>query len=313
MDTDALKTFVEVHRQGGFSAAARTLHRTQPAISRRLALLEAELGAPLFERMAGGIALSQAGRVLLPHAERVLAAIQDADSAVRALGREAAGPVSLAVVGTLAGLPLSRVLKRFATEHPGVDLRLATARSAEVSEMVRLGEFLFGLRYDRPASADLDHVLLGSEPLRIVCAPEHPLAGRRIAALRELRDQPWLAFPQIPVPQIPGPEIPGHGEIAASHIFGLFLSRGLGEVSWTPVDSLTAQKRLAEAGFGLALMTDGAIEEEVAAGSLATIAAADLDAGLPVCLISRRGGFVSAAGEALRTLLTTGLALSPAE
>lgn len=299
MDIEALRTFLEVHRCGGFSAAARTLHRTQPAISRRLAQLEAALGLPLFERMAGGIALSQAGRVLLPHAERVLATVRDAEAAVKALTRESAGPVSLAVVGTLAGLNLTKSLKRFAAEHPGVDLRLATARSAEVSELVRLGEFLFGLRYDRASFPDLDHTFLGVEPLKIVCAPEHPLAGRRIAALRELRDAAWLAFP----------EIPGQREIAASHIFSLFLSRGLGEVSWTRVDSLTAQKRLAEAGFGLAMMTDGAIEEELAAGTLATIEAADLNAGLPVYLVSRKDGYVNVAGQAFRALLTDGLAL----
>jgi len=71
MDTEALETFVAVHREQGFSRAARVLHRTQPAISRRISLLEHELGAPLFERVTGGIVLSQAGRVLLPYAERV--------------------------------------------------------------------------------------------------------------------------------------------------------------------------------------------------------------------------------------------------
>ena len=73
MDSDALQTFVAVHREQGFSRAARVLNRTQPAISRRISLLEHELGAPLFERVSGGIVLSQAGRVLLPYAERAQA------------------------------------------------------------------------------------------------------------------------------------------------------------------------------------------------------------------------------------------------
>ena len=71
LDSEALHTFVTIHRAGGFSVAARRLHRSQPAISRRIALLEEELGAPLFERVAGGVVLSQAGQVLLPYAERV--------------------------------------------------------------------------------------------------------------------------------------------------------------------------------------------------------------------------------------------------
>src|SRR6185437_2450127 len=121
MDGEALKTFVAVYRQGGFSNAARQLNRTQPAISRRIALLEEELGVPLLERMSTGIALSQAGRVLLPYAERALAALQDAEAAVRALRTADAGPVTLAAVGTLADAALTAVLKRFAQSHPAVD------------------------------------------------------------------------------------------------------------------------------------------------------------------------------------------------
>ena len=111
-------TFLTVHRRGGISNAAKALHRSQPAISRRIALLEQELGVPLFERIAGRTMLSDAGRVMVPYAERAVAAAQDAENAVRALARPNSGPVALAVVGTLAGGRLSAILKRFAAEHP---------------------------------------------------------------------------------------------------------------------------------------------------------------------------------------------------
>lgn len=137
MDSDALKTFLTVHRRGGVSNAARALHRSQPAISRRIALLEQELGMPLFERVVGRTKLSDAGRVMVPYAERAVAAAQDAENAVRALTRQNAGPVSLAVVGTLAGGQLSVILKRFAREYPDANLTLRTATSAEVSDLIR--------------------------------------------------------------------------------------------------------------------------------------------------------------------------------
>src|SRR4051794_3320156 len=85
MDSDDLRTFLAISQNGGFSRAAETLNRSQPAISRRIALLEAELGAALFERAAGGVVLSQAGEVLLPHAEKALAALEDANAALAAL------------------------------------------------------------------------------------------------------------------------------------------------------------------------------------------------------------------------------------
>lgn len=232
MDSDALQTFLTVHRRGGISSAAKALHRSQPAISRRIALLEQELGVPLFERIAGRTMLSDAGRVMVPYAERAVAAAQDAENAVRALAKPNSGPVALAVVGTLAGGRLSTILKRFAAEHPEVELSLRTATtSAEVSGIIRRGEATIGLRYDRDRSGDLDSELLFSERLQVVCAPDHPRAGRRVAKLTELRGERWIAFPVVP----------GRREISASHVFSLFQTHGLGEIDWTPVDSLTAE------------------------------------------------------------------------
>lgn len=289
MDVDGLETFLAVHRQRGFSSAARVLHRTQPAISRRVRLLEDELGAPLFERAAGRVVLSEAGRVLLPHAERALAAVGDARAAVEALRTGEAGSLTVAIVGTLAGPPLTAALRGFAAAHPGVALELRTARSAEVSELVRRGDAAIGVRYERDRARELRCEELLREPLVVVCAPDHPLAGRRVAALRRLRDERWLAFP----------EIPGQRELAAAHVFGVFLARGLGEVTWTPIDSLTAQKRLVEAGLGIALMTASSVVEERAAGTLAAIRVRDLDAAMPVYVVTRAGGYLGAAGQAL--------------
>lgn len=296
VDSDALNTFLTVHRSGGVSNAARALHRSQPAISRRIALLEQELGVPLFERVAGRTRLSDAGRVMVPYAERAVAAAQDAENAIRALRRQNAGPVSLAVVGTLAGGRLSHILKRFAREHPGVDIKLQTATSAEVSDLIRRGEATIGLRYDMDRLRDLDYERLGSEQLHVVCAPDHPLAGRRVARLADLRGERWIAFP----------EIPGRREFAASHVFALFLTHGLGEVAWTPVDSLTAQKRLVEAGLGIALLSPTHAADELRFRTISTIRVGDLDARQDIVAVTRRGGFLSAASQRLLEIIRAG-------
>ena len=298
MDSDALKTFLTVHRRGGVSNAARSLHRSQPAISRRIALLEQELGVPLFERVAGRNTLSDAGRVMVPYAERAVAAAQDAENAVRALTQAKAGPVSLAVVGTLAGGQLSQILKRFARECPDVDLTLRTATSAEVSDLIRRGEAAVGLRYDIDRLRDLDHVRIAAEPLQVVCALDHPLAGKRVARLADLRHERWIAFP----------EIPGRREISASHVFALFLAYGLGEIAWTPVDSLTAQKRLVEARLGVALLTQSHVADELRFRSLSTIRVGDLAASQEIVAVTRQGGFLSAASQRLLQMIREGYA-----
>jgi len=293
MDSDALNTFLVVYRSGGVSSAAKALHRSQPAISRRIALLEQELGVPLFERVAGRTRLSDAGRVLVPYAERAVAAAQDAENAVRALMRQNSGPVSLAVVGTLAGGRLSTILKRFAANHPHVKLTLRTATSAEVSDLIRRGEATIGLRYNLDRSSDLDCQLLFSEPLQVVCARDHRLAGRRVATLGDLRGERWIAFP----------EMPGRPEISASHVFALFLTQGLGQIDWTPVDSLTAQKRLVQAGLGIALLSPSHAAEELHSGAISTIRVGNLAASHDVVVVTRKCGFLSAASRRLLDII----------
>jgi DNA-binding transcriptional LysR family regulator len=295
VDSEALNTFLTVYRSGGVSNAAKVLHRSQPAISRRMTLLENELGVPLFERIAGRTWLSDAGRVMIPYAERAVAAVQDAENAVRALTRSNAGPVALAVVGTLAGGGLAAIMKRFAGEHPGVELTLRTATSAEVSGLIRRGEATIGLRYDFDRSDDLDYEQLFAEPLQVVCAPDHPRAGRRVARLADLSAERWIAFP----------EVPGRREITASHVFALFQTHGLGEVGWIPVDSLTAQKRLIEAGLGIALLAQSNVADELKSSSIATIGVGDLAASHDIVAVTRRGGFLSMAARRLLGIIRT--------
>jgi DNA-binding transcriptional LysR family regulator len=295
VDSEALRTFLAIHRAGGFSHAARVLHRSQPAISRRIALLEHEFGAPLFERAAGGAVLSQAGRVLLPHAERALAALEDCESALRALRSGASGPVAIAAVGTLASTELTPILRRFAAAHPDVELTLRTATSAEVSELVRRGEVTLGVRYLHDPSKDLVCQALEPERMVVACGAGHRLAGRRIRLLALLRAEHWLAFPNAFEQR----------EAFADNLFAQFLVRGVAELRWTPVDSLTAQKRLIEAGFGIALLPASSLREELAAGSLATIDVGDLDVANPVYALVRRGGYLSPAARDLLAQLAT--------
>jgi DNA-binding transcriptional LysR family regulator len=292
MDSEALQTFVTIHRTGSFSLTAEMLNRSQPAISRRIAVLEQELEVRLFERASGGVVLSQAGRVLLPFAERVLAAMNDAADALAELRHGNSGPIVIAAVGTLTNTSLTRVLKQFAAQLPDVTLSLRTATSKEVSELVRSGEVTIGLRYFVDPADDVICHALTPERLVVVCAPEHRLAERRVARLRSLAAEHWLAFTHSPA-----------SEPSAGNLFAQFQRRGVAEIAWTAIDSLTAQKRLVEAGFGLALVPESSIAEERAAKSLAMVSVGDLEAENPVVAVVRRNGYLSPASAKLLELL----------
>ncbi len=170
------------------------------------------------------------------------------------------GAVSLALVGTLADTHIVDVLQQFAGRSKDVRLELRTASSREVTDLVRRGEATLGLRYfssDRPEFVSLD---AGSEAMLVVAAPGHRLAGRRIRQARQLAGERWVGFPPTP------------GERDSGQVLARQLIRaGLEGADVTLIDSLTAQKRLAQAGFGLALVPESSVRDELRQGTLVAL------------------------------------------
>ena len=295
MELDHVEAFLAIARSGGFARGSAALHLSQPATSRRIKLLEAELGAPLFDRLSRGVALTEAGRAFLPHAQALLASMRDGIDAVHAVRRTGHGPVTLALVGTLASGGLTAQLGRLCQAHPGLDLRLRTALSAEVSALVLRGDAAMGLRYGTDPDPGLVSVVIYQERLVPVCPPGHPLAARGTDLAAALAGQRWLAFP-------PRPGAPRDPYAAA--LQQLLAAHGLGAAEVLPIDSLTAQKRMAEAGFGLAILPESSLEEELRTGTLCAIDVPTLTATIPVALIRRRNAFQTGAARALTAALT---------
>ncbi len=295
MELDHVEAFLAIARSGGFTRGSAALHLSQPAASRRIKLLEAELGAPLFERLGRGVTLTEAGRAFLPHAQALLASMRDAIDAVNAVRGTGHGTVTLALVGTLASSRLTARLSRLCRAHPGLDLRLRTALSAEVSALVLRGDAALGLRYGTDPDPGLVSVIIHQERLVPVCPPEHPLAAGGTDLAAALAGQRWLAFPSRP-------GAPGDAYTAA--LQQLLAAHGLGAAEILPIDSLTAQKRMAEAGFGLAILPESSLDEELRTGTLCAIDAPALTATIPVALIRRRNAFQTGAARALTGVLT---------
>ena len=292
IDLEGIRTFLAIHRAGGFARACQVLHRSQPAISRRIALLEDVLGVPLFERGVGGLRLTTAGQVLVPYAEKAVAALQDCEAAIDGLRDGRLGRIDLVVVGTLAGSGLTRILQRFVDAHPRVDLKLRTATSREVSRLVRSGEATIGLRYHADSSEDLDCEQVATERLVVACRTGHPKLRKRKLKLVDLAGEAWLVFPDAE-----------NRERSSDNLIAQFNTRGHSEIRWTAIDSLTAQKRLVEVGLGLALLPESAIDEERKAGRIASLRVGDLSAFNPVCLVTRRDGYLSPASRNLIDLV----------
>ena len=304
MTLATVEAFVAVVDHVGFTRAATALHLSQPALSRRIDLLEQQLGQPLFERGRRGVRLTDAGEAFLPYARAALASLRDGAASVQELARGAAGSLTVAIVGTLASTGVAAQLGRYREAHRGVRLLLRTGTSAEVSHLVRRGDAALGLRYGVDLSPDLVARELRREPVVVVAPKEHPLAKvRRIAPMR-LRSESWVAFPVRR-----GAVIDAFGQALARAL----AAAGLEAAEIVRIDSLTAQKRLVEAGFGLALVPMSSVDEEIARGSLGVLDVPALRSSVDVVLIQRKGAFIGHAARRLAETLAEAPSVSTTE
>lgn len=142
MDLLDLQTFAAVARCGGITRAAGELHTVQSNVTNRIRALEAEIGVPLFERHARGMTLTDAGRRLVPYADRLAAMAGEALAAARDDG-VAKGPLAIGSMETTAAVRLPPLLARFHQKCPEVQLSLRTGPTAILAEAV-IGSALDG-------------------------------------------------------------------------------------------------------------------------------------------------------------------------
>jgi LysR family transcriptional regulator, cell division regulator len=170
MDAADLRLFAAIARTGGIGKAALELNTVQSNVTARLKALEDQLGTALFERSHRGVALTAAGRRLVPYADRLVRLLEDAKRAVHDDGRPA-GPLAIGTLETTAALRLSPFLARFVKSHPAVDLSLKTGTSCELVAEV-LDRSLDGAFVCGPVDhADLRAEPVFSEELVVLTAP----------------------------------------------------------------------------------------------------------------------------------------------
>ncbi|PTU31110.1 LysR family transcriptional regulator [Stenotrophobium rhamnosiphilum] len=191
MDTQALAAFVEVAESGSFSRAGETLHLSQPAISKRIAVLEEQLDKSLFDRVGRSITLTDAGRTLLPYARRVLHDVEDGRRALSHLSDQVSGRLSIGTSHHIGLHRLPPVLREFTRLYPSVDLDIHFMDSEVACQSVLAGKLEIGIvTLPTQSLPSLEMRLIWPDPLTVVVAPEHPLAKKKHVALTELADHP---------------------------------------------------------------------------------------------------------------------------
>ena len=140
MDTQNLRAFLLVAESGSFSEAAKKLHLTQPAVSKRVAQLEAQLNVSLFDRIGRRISITEAGEALLPHARAVHLELQAAQQSVRDLAGEVRGRLRLATSHHIGLHRLPPLLSFFSKAYPAVQLDIDFMDSEQAYKLTLQGE-----------------------------------------------------------------------------------------------------------------------------------------------------------------------------
>jgi len=191
MELRQLESFREVVRQGSFTAAARKLHMTQPAVSLHIKALEKYLKARLLDRDSKGVRVTAPGRVLLATADAVLGALDEAERRIAEIEAPERGTVRLACGDTVAMGLLPPVLVEFGRAFPYAELQIANKASVGVIEQVLAREVDLGI-VTRPAWLDpaLQARTLHIEHFRLALPKGHRLARKRNLTLGDLSDEP---------------------------------------------------------------------------------------------------------------------------
>ncbi|ORE86018.1 LysR family transcriptional regulator [Oceanococcus atlanticus] len=191
MDTLALKTFVDIAHTGSFSASAERLHISQPAVSKRIAALEQQVGHKLLDRVGRRVMLTEAGHNLLPHAQQVLMTLDDATRSLSRLHNNVSGRLSIGTSHHIGLHRLPPVLRQFTQQFADVDLDIHFMDSEQACEGVLDGALEMAV-VTLPPDPDprLTTQLLWPDPLDVIVGPAHPLAGRSEVKLTTLASYP---------------------------------------------------------------------------------------------------------------------------
>ncbi|MET7696561.1 LysR family transcriptional regulator [Streptomyces sp. NPDC005485] len=196
LSTAWLRVFLDVARFGSFTVAARTLGWTQSAVSRQIASLESALGgAVLFDRLPRGVRLTEAGRVLVPHAEAVVERLHGAGRELAALREVSGGQLRVGAFATADAALVPRAIAAFRARHPGVRLTRREGLTPVLLEQLSAGGLdlaVVSTTGRAPLDAYALHHLL-DESLYVAVPADHPLADAPSVRLAQLADADWIS------------------------------------------------------------------------------------------------------------------------
>ncbi len=253
-----LRLFAAVAHHSSFSRAAAALHISQPAVSKGIREFESQVGARLLERGAGGVRLTEAGQRLAEQARTLFAAERAAEEELDALRGLQRGTLAIGASTTIATYLLPPLLGAFYRDHPTIELRLTSANTQNVAELMANRDLDIALVEGPTLGFQLIAQPWLQEELVLIAAPNHRLARLRPGAVLQALQSEMLLVRE-----------PGSGtrEVvsAALTAHDIRLERTI------EIGSTEAIKQMVAAGFGVAIVSAAAAADQIALGRVIVV------------------------------------------
>ncbi|MBK1689070.1 LysR family transcriptional regulator [Rubrivivax gelatinosus] len=288
IDFDGVQAFVVVAELGGFNKAARELHVTQTALTRRVQKLEAYLGLKLLDRTTRRVDLTAVGREFLPQARAIVQEMTAAVEQLKDMSRRSTGHFTLACIPSMSSHLLPRVMRRYAELYPGNRIRLLDGSSHEVRNAVLGGQAELGIAVHGEKHPDLAETVLFADALVLLCRSPHALEAREAVTWSDLRDT----------------ELIGISSFTATRVFMDYqlAKQGIRLQGNYEVQHHATAINLVAAGVGCAILPSSAFEEGDRPG-VRKIALTQPTVKRKVSLLRTRHGGLSPAAQAFHDLL----------
>jgi DNA-binding transcriptional LysR family regulator len=289
MESGQIEAFINVAKFGSFTKASEALFLTQPSLSARIKSIEKELGEILFHRIGRGVKLTDAGKTLLPYAERSFENLKAGKNALHSARTISSGQLNLASARVISTYVLPEIVKQFHEEYPGIDVTIKTGRSSEVLQMVQQEEAQIGLSRT-VVHPEIFSSHLYDEEIVLASHPNHPFAIKGTASIQDIGREPLILYDK-------------------GSTYFIMIEKACQEFGIIPniimnLDSVEATKQMLERGLGISFLPVNSMKRELEMGMLAIIKlAAGHQVKLPTSVIIRKSKIYAPAVIAFLELL----------
>ena len=291
MDVRDLQVFLSVAKHLNFTRAGEEVHLSQPSVSVRMRQLEHDLGSKLFEQLGKKVALTEAGQLLIPYANRVIAAMDDARHAIDELQGLQRGVLRIGASTTPGMYLIPRTIAQFKLRYPKIDVHLAVRDTRQIEAGVVRNDFDFGFVGGHLAGDEVDVLPWITDEIILIVSPAHRLARKRSITAQDLLSEKFIFREQGSATR----------DVIATHLRKMRV-----EVpAVMELENPESVKKAVQNGLGIAFISAFAAETDLKAKTLVAVKLRNLEIRRELKIVHRKDKHLSRAAQTFISMAQT--------